>query len=98
VNKYTIDYEIIDDDRPIRDRGRISSTNLLRDAFEDLFNCGQQVVDVEPNNQHNPRWVTVYYGLNAYGQYESRDLYFGRISLSSRKRIAKLMERGQHNV
>ena len=96
MNKYTIDYEMIDDDRPIRDRGRISSTNLLRDAFEDLFNCGQQVVDVEPNSQHNPRWVTVYYGLNAYGQYESRDLYFGGkhdISLSSRKRIVKLMER-----
>ena len=94
MNKYTIDYEMIDDDRPIRDTGRISSTNLLRDAFEDLFNCGQEVVDVEPNNRQNPRWVTVYYGLNAYGQYESRDLYFGfDLSLSSRKRIVKLMER-----
>jgi len=98
MKKFTVSYELVTDESAehgdAEDRGRISTTDLLRDAIDDLMGCGEAIIDVEPNDRKDPRWVTIYYDRNCYGEYESRDLYF-RINegptLSTRKRIAKLL-------
>lgn len=99
TKKYSVGYEIITDESSTygdaEERGIISESNCLRDAMEDaLGGNAKRVTDIEASDG-DYRWITVYYDMDlTTGDYENRTLFFNTdVSLSSRKRIAKLMER-----
>ena len=68
-------------------------TDSLYDAIEDLTGYNAKILDIATNDIENPRWITAYYGMDNYQFFETRDLYLNpeRLTLSSRKRIAKLL-------
>jgi len=95
VKKFTISYELLTEDslkrNDVEDRGRVSTTDCLRLAIEDLTGCALPIIGAWPNDNEDPRWVTVCYDWDDYGEQEVRDIYF-RIkdgpTLSSRRRIS----------
>lgn len=95
MKKYTVDYEIVTgyslEIGDVEDRGRISTTDCLYIAIEDLTGRGLPIIGAWPNDSEDPRWVTVCYDGDDYGEQELRSLYF-RIkdgpTLSSRRRIS----------
>jgi len=71
-------------------------TDSLYDAIEDLTGYNANILDVGTNDIKNPRWVTVCYGPDNYQFFEIRYMYLNpeRLTLATRKRIAKLLTQG----
>lgn len=98
AKKYSVSYEIITDESSrygdAEEHGIISESDCLRDAIEDVLGGNQKIYSIEPND-NDYGWITAYYDIDPItGDNENRDLYFNTdVSLSSRRRVAKLMER-----
>ena len=98
MKKYTVVQEIYTDDSPAEpvETECISESDCLRDAIEDVIGGSGGAIGIELRNDCNYRVITIYYDYDELlGDYEQRDLYFNTdVSISSRKRIAKLLTKG----
>ena len=85
-------YEVISLDT----RDTLVCTDSLYDAIEDLTGYNAEILDINTNDIENPLWITAYYGMDNYQFFETRDMYLNaeRLTLASRKRIAKLLTQG----
>lgn len=98
MKKYEVVQEIYTEDSlddPV-DTESVSESNCLRDAVEDVLGGSGGAEAVELRNDCDYRVLTVYYGYDEFtGDFENRDLFFNTdLTLSTRKRIAKLITKG----